>query len=58
MLGQFTTFIWNDYSDIVDAPIDIIKNIFNFEILGINLVGVVFGIVTLLIIVWLIKKLL
>lgn len=43
---------------IVDAPINIFKNIFDFEILGINIVGVVFGIITLLLIIWLIKKLL
>lgn len=43
---------------IVDAPIDIFKHVFNFDILGINLVGITFGIITLLVIVWLIKKLL
>lgn len=43
---------------IVDAPINIFKSIFDFEILGINIIGVVFGIITLLLIIWLIKKLL
>ena len=42
---------------VIDAPINIFKSIFNFDILGINIVGVTFGIVTLLVIVWLIKKL-
>lgn len=43
---------------VVDAPINIFKSIFNFDILGINIVGIVFGIITLLLIIYLIKKLL
>lgn len=43
---------------VVDAPINIFKDIFNFDILGINIAGVVFGIISLLIIIWLIKKML
>ena len=41
---------------IADTPIKIFKDIFNFDILGINISGIVTMILSLLIIIWLIKK--
>ena len=41
---------------IADTPIQIFKQIFNFDVLGINLSGFVTMIISLLVIIWLIKK--
>lgn len=42
---------------VADTPINIFKSIFNFDVLGINISSIVTMIVSLLVIVWLIKKL-
>lgn len=48
--------LYNMVIAIADTPINIFKQIFNFNILGIDISGFIFGIVSLLIIIWLIKK--
>ena len=42
---------------IADVPLTVFKNIFNFNVLGINIAETVLGIISLLVIIWLIKKL-
>lgn len=41
---------------IFDAPIHVFTEMFNFEVLGVNLAGLVFSLLTLLIIVFIIRK--
>ena len=48
--------LYNMVIAVADTPISIFKNIFNFNILGIDISGFVFGIISLIIIIWLIKK--
>ena len=48
--------LYNMVIAIADTPISIFKQIFNFNILGLDISGFIFGIISLLIIIWLIKK--
>lgn len=41
---------------VVDAPVSVLRTMFNFEILGVNLAGFLFSLFTLLLVVVLIKK--
>lgn len=47
----------NLFFGILDAPFQLIKNIFNFEILGINISAVIFFILSVLLIAFVIRKL-
>lgn len=42
---------------ILFSPVQMMKNIFNFEILGVNLAGFILSIITLIVVAWLIKRL-
>ena len=52
--GAFGSFLVN----IVDVPFKVFNNILNFDIFGFNIAGIVMSMLTLLVIIWLIKKLL
>lgn len=42
---------------ILFSPVQMMKEIFNFEILGVNLAGFILSIITLIVVAWLIKRL-
>lgn len=42
---------------ILFSPVNMMKDIFNFEILGVNLAGFILSIITLFVVIWLIKRL-
>lgn len=48
--------LYNMVIAVADTPINIFKQIFNFNILGLDISGFIFGLISLIIIVWLIKK--
>lgn len=43
---------------VVDAPLNVFKSLFNFEILGFNLLAFITGLITLAIIIWIVKLIL
>lgn len=56
-IGQEDNSLYSMIIAVADTPISIFKQIFNFNVLGLDISGFVFSIISLIIIVWLIKKL-
>lgn len=57
-LNSDGNLLGNMMLSIVDVPINIFNSIFNFDILGINLAHFIMGLVSVLIIAWVLKKVL
>lgn len=55
-LGTNNNELYGMVIGVAETPINVFKQIFNFDILGINISEFIFGIASLLIIIWLIKK--
>ena len=52
--GNFASLVYS----VVEAPFNTFRSLFNFEILGVNLLGFIGSVLTLVVLLWIVKKVL